>query len=147
MMVFFSLIPENSRSWPVLATDSLGSFYAVLDLKSKGDTMIWVTNFIRCMPEVVRFKDKIIMVVHGLQKGFRERGAGPAVLTTAGTSPAPPGATPTAPARSEATRGGRPSYGPDAWVVMLKNINMADFKVLEVYYFGKYMPATCHGPA
>ena len=90
---------------------------------------------------------KIIMVVHDLQKGFRHRGTGPMVLSAAGTSPAPPGATPTAPARAEATRGGRPSYAPDAWVVMLKNINMADFKVLEVYYFGKYMPATCHGPA
>mgnify|MGYP003920014363 FL=1 len=59
LMVFSSLIPNHESNWPTIASDSLGSFLAVLDLKSKSPLMQFVTNYIAAMPEVARFRHRL----------------------------------------------------------------------------------------
>ena len=53
--MFGELIPLSSCNWPILGSDSLGSFQAVLDLRSKSPSMQYVTNRIADLPELKRF--------------------------------------------------------------------------------------------
>ena len=71
LIMFSSLIPDHKHNWPVFASDSLGSFLAILDLKSKSKLMQFVSNYIAKMPEVARFKHRLTVAhVYGTGNSF-----------------------------------------------------------------------------
>ena len=71
LMMFSSLIPDHEHNWPVFASDSLGSFLAILDLKSKSKLMQFVSSYIAKMPEVARFKHRLTVAhVYGTGNSF-----------------------------------------------------------------------------
>ena len=71
LIMFSSLIPDHEHNWPVFASDSLGSFLAILDLKSKSKLMQFVSSYIAKMPEVARFKHRLTVAhVYGTGNSF-----------------------------------------------------------------------------
>ena len=71
LIMFSSLIPDHEHNWPVFASDSLGSFLAILDLKSKSKLMQFVSSYIAKMPEVARFKHRLTVAhLYGTGNSF-----------------------------------------------------------------------------
>ena len=60
-------------NWPIFGTDSLGSFQAILDLRSKSQSMQYVTNRIADLPELARFGSRAtIAQVYGTGNVFAD---------------------------------------------------------------------------
>jgi hypothetical protein len=73
LMMFAPLIPDHENNWPVFASDSLGSFLAILDLKSKSRLMQFISRYIARMPEVARFKHRLTVAhVYGTGNSFSD---------------------------------------------------------------------------
>ena len=73
LMVFSPLIPVSPLNWPLISSDSLGSFLAILDLRSKSPLIQFVTNFIADMPEVGRFWRRLAVAhVYGSGNAFAD---------------------------------------------------------------------------
>ena len=64
------------RNLPLIGSDSLGSFQAVLDLRSKSRAMQFVTNMIAGLSETKRFGDRIAVAhVYGTGNVFADAGS------------------------------------------------------------------------
>ena len=73
LIMFCPLIPLSSCNWPIFGTDSLGSFQAILDLRSKSQSMQYVTNRIADLPELARFGSRAtIAQVYGTGNVFAD---------------------------------------------------------------------------
>merc|ERR1712185_45363 len=59
LVIFSPLIPLSDLNYIILASDSLGSYQAITNLKSKSKSMIYMSNVISDMPEVRRFASRI----------------------------------------------------------------------------------------
>ena len=59
LIMFEDRIPHSDPNWPMIGSDSLGSFQAVLDLRSKSRAVQFATNMIADLPETKRFGDRI----------------------------------------------------------------------------------------
>ena len=73
LIMFCPLIPLSSCNWPIFGTDSLGSFQAILDLRSKSQSMQYVTNRIADLPELARFGSRATIAhVYGTGNVFAD---------------------------------------------------------------------------
>ena len=59
LVIFSPLIPLSDLNYIILASDSLGSYQAITNLKSKSNSMIYMSNVISDMPETRRFASRI----------------------------------------------------------------------------------------
>lgn len=73
LIMFGDRIPHSDRNLPLIGSGSLGSFQAVLDLRSKSRAMQVMTNMIADLPETKRFGDHITVAhVYGTGNVFAD---------------------------------------------------------------------------
>ena len=73
LIMFGDCIPHSDRNWPMIGSDSPGSFQAVLGLRSKSRAMQLATSMIADFPETKRFGDRITVAhVYGTGTVFAD---------------------------------------------------------------------------